>query len=588
MKDLWRALGYLRPYWRTALGAFIALIVVTVTNLISPQILRVVIDQGITVKDLGVIIYASLALLAVAGLRDVATFAQSYWSEKSSQGAAYTMRNAIFSRVENLSFSYHDKAQTGQLMTRVTNDVDTVRNFTGNSLLQLVNAIVMLFGSAIILLLTNWKLALIALLMIPAIFVVFFVFLRNIAPRFRTVQQKLGGLNTILQENLAGVRVVKAFGREPYELNRYRAANNDLLTENLAIVRGTTFTFPLIFFISNLGTLAIIWFGGSQVIDGSLQLGQLVAFNSYLSFLLQPVFILGQTISQISQSAASAKRVLEVIDAPIEVTDKPDATTLPPIQGRVVFEKVDFKYAGSDVLTLDNVSFVAEAGQTIAILGRTGSGKSSLINMIPRFYDVTGGRVCIDNYDVRDVTLSSLRSQIGIVLQETTLFSGTIRDNIAYGKPNASDAQVIAAARAAQAHNFIMAYADGYNTIIGERGVGLSGGQQQRLAIARALLLDPALLILDDSTSAVDAETEFQIQQALQTLLANRTSFIIAQRISTVRNADSILLLDKGQLVAQGTHQYLLIHNPLYCEIVESQLYDDDAIPDNPQPVAVS
>ena len=588
MKDLWRALGYLRPYWRTALGAFIALVVVTATNLISPQILRVVIDQGITVKDLAVIIYASLALLAVAGLRDVATFIQSYWSEKSSQGAAYTMRNAIFSRVENLSFSYHDKAQTGQLMTRVTNDVDTVRNFTGNSLLQLVNAIVMLFGSATILLLTNWKLALIALLMIPAIFVVFFVFLRSIAPRFRVVQQKLGGLNTILQENLAGVRVVKAFGREPYELNRYRAANNDLLTENLAIVRGTTFTFPLIFFISNLGTLAVIWFGGSQVIDGSLQLGQLVAFNSYLSFLLQPVFILGQTISQISQSAASARRVLEVIDAPIEVTDKPDATMLPPIQGRVVFEKVEFKYAGSEVPTLDNVSFVAEAGQTIAILGRTGSGKSSLINMIPRFYDVTGGRVCIDNNDVRDVTLSSLRSQIGIVLQETTLFSGTIRENIAYGKPDASDAQVIAAARAAQAHDFIVAYADGYNTIIGERGVGLSGGQQQRLAIARALLLDPALLILDDSTSAVDAETEYQIQQALQTLMANRTSFIIAQRISTVRNADSILLLDKGQLVAQGTHQYLLIHNPLYCEIVESQLYNDDAIADNPQPVGVN
>lgn len=588
MKDLWRALGYLRPYWRTALGAFIALVVVTATNLISPQILRVVIDQGITVKDLAVIIYASLALLAVAGLRDVATFIQSYWSEKSSQGAAYTMRNAIFSRVENLSFSYHDKAQTGQLMTRVTNDVDTVRNFTGNSLLQLVNAIVMLFGSATILLLTNWKLALIALLMIPAIFVVFFVFLRSIAPRFRVVQQKLGGLNTILQENLAGVRVVKAFGREPYELNRYRAANNDLLTENLAIVRGTTFTFPLIFFISNLGTLAVIWFGGSQVIDGSLQLGQLVAFNSYLSFLLQPVFILGQTISQISQSAASARRVLEVIDAPIEVTDKPDATMLPPIQGRVVFEKVEFKYAGSEVPTLDNVSFVAEAGQTIAILGRTGSGKSSLINMIPRFYDVTGGRVCIDNNDVRDVTLSSLRSQIGIVLQETTLFSGTIRENIAYGKPDASDAQVIAAARAAQAHDFIVAYADGYNTIIGERGVGLSGGQQQRLAIARALLLDPALLILDDSTSAVDAETEYQIQQALQTLMANRTSFIIAQRISTVRNADSILLLDKGQLVAQGTHQYLLIHNPLYCEIVESQLYNDDAISDNPQPVGVN
>ncbi len=578
MSDLWRVLGYLRKYWVTALGAFLSLLVVTATNLVSPQILRIVIDQGISAKNLLVVIYASLGLLGIAVIRDLASFTQSYWSEKASQGAAYDMRNAIFARLEHLSFSYHDKAQTGQLMTRITSDVENVRNFTGAGILQLLNAIVMLLGSATILLISNWKLASLALLMVPAIFAVFFVFLTRVGPRFRVVQQKLGNLNTILQENLAGVRVVKAFVREPYEHDRYFTANDDLLQENLGIVRSSSLAFPLIFFISNLGTLAVIWFGGSQVISGSLSVGALVAFNSYLSFLLMPVFILGSTITSLTQSSASAKRVFEVVDAPIEVKDAPDAITLPPLQGRVSFEKVTFRYAGSETPTLDDISFTGQPGQTVAILGRTGSGKSSIINLIPRFYDVTEGRVLVDDHDVRSVTLASLRSQIGIVLQETNLFSGTIRDNIAYGRPSATQQEVEAAAQAAQAHNFIMSFPTGYDTIVGERGVGLSGGQKQRIAIARALLLNPALLILDDSTSAVDAETEFQIQQALVHLMKDRTSFVIAQRISTVRNADLVLLIDGGKLVAQGTHAELEKTSGLYCELLESQLVNNERL----------
>ncbi len=576
MKDLWRALGYLRPYWRPAAGAFVSLLFVTVTNLVNPQILRLVVDQGISARNLEAILYTSLALLVVAVIRGIFSFTQGYWSEKASQGSAYDLRNTIFSQVENLSFSYHDKAQTGQLMTRVTSDVDQVRNFTGGSLLQLVNAVVMLFGSATILFLTNWRLALVALSIIPAIMVVFIFFFRTIGPRFRVVQQKLGNLNTVLQENLAGVRVVKAFGREPYELKRYRVSNDDLLKENLAVVRGTTLTFPLIFTIANLGTLAVIWFGGNEVIGGSLSVGELVAFNAYLGFLLMPVFVLGNTATLLTQSGASAKRVFEVIDAPIEVSDKPDAVALPKVQGQVAFEKVSFRYAGSENDTLEDISFEAAPGQTIAILGRTGSGKSSIINLIPRFYDATEGRVTIDGQDVRDVRLSSLRSQIGIVLQETTLFSGTIRENIAYGRPDATEAEIEAAARAAQAHDFVTGFPEGYATIVGERGVGLSGGQKQRIAIARALLFNPALLILDDSTSAVDSETEYQIQQALLQLMAGRTSFIIAQRLSTVRNADLILLLDKGRLVAKGTHQQLIIRNTLYCDVCESELITDD------------
>jgi len=578
MGDLWRAPGYLRKYWATTSGAFLSLLFVTATNLISPQILCIVIDQGISAKNLMVVIYASLGLLAVAGIRDLSSFTQGYWSEKASQGAAYDMRNTIFAHLERLSFSYHDRAQTGQLMTRVTSDVEAVRNFTGAGILQLLNAIVMLLGSATILLISNWKLASLALLMVPAIFVVFFVFLTRVGPRFRIVQQKLGNLNTVLQENLAGVRVVKAFVREPYEHDRYFKANDDLLQENLGIVRSSSFAFPLIFFIANLGTFAVIWFGGLQVIGGTLSIGALVAFNSYLSFLLMPVFILGSTITSLSQAAASARRVFEVVDAPIEVKDALNATTLPPLQGRVSFEKVNFRYAGSEVLTLDDISFTARPGQTVAILGRTGSGKSSIINLIPRFYDVTDGRVLVDGNDVRAVTLTSLRSQIGIVLQETNLFSGTIRDNIAYGRPSATQQEVEAAAQAAQAHTFIMSFPTGYDTLVGERGVGLSGGQKQRIAIARALLLNPALLILDDSTSAVDAETEFQIQQALLHLMQDRTSFVIAQRISTVRNADLVLLIDGGKLVAQGTHAELEKTSGLYCELLESQLMNNEKL----------
>lgn len=575
MGDLWRALGYLRQYWPVTLGAFASLLVVTLISLLTPQILQVLINRGISAGNLSVIFSASLLLLLVAGIRNLFTFLQGFWSEKASQSAAYEMRNAIFARLEHLSFSYHDQAQTGQLLTRVTSDVDTVRNFTGNGLLQLVNAIVLLFGSAIILLLTNWSLAIIVLTIVPAILIIFLFFLRRIGPRFRLVQQKLGNLTTILQENLAGVRVIKAFVREPYEVARYRSANDDLLQENLTIVRGTSLSFPLIFFLANLGTLAVIWFGGAQVIGGQLTIGALVAFNSYLTYLLVPVFVLGSAITSITQSAASAHRVFEVIDAPIEVADKPDAISLTHLHGRVVFEDVSFRYAGSEIMTLTKVSFVTQAGQTVAILGKTGSGKSTIINLIPRFYDVTDGRVLVDEYDVRDVTLASLRSQIGIVLQETNLFSGTIRENIAYGRPSATQEEIEAAARAAQAHSFITSFPTGYETVVGERGIGLSGGQKQRIAIARALLLNPSLLILDDSTSAVDAETEYQIQQALQTLMENRTSFIIAQWISTVRNADLILLIQEGRLIAQGTHEELLRSSCEYAELLESQLLSE-------------
>jgi ATP-binding cassette subfamily B multidrug efflux pump len=575
MRSLRRAIGYLGPYWLIAVGAVASLALVTAANLVTPLLIRYVIDDGITPGSASAILWGALGLVGVALVRGLFNFTQGYWSEKASQNVAFDVRNRLFDKIQSLSFSYHDRAQTGQLMTRLTSDVEMVRQFTGMGLFQFINALIMLFGSATLLLVMNWRLALIVLATIPFMLLLVGRFLMTIRPLFERVQARLGALNTILQENLAGVRVVKAFAREPFEASRFYDANQAYLKINLQTVRAFAANFPLIFFIFNLGTLGIVWVGGNMAISERLSLGELAAFIAYLNFMIFPIMMIGMLGAMVARAAASARRIFEILDAQSEVTDRPGAVPLPPIQGRVAFEDVTFRYLGGERDTLSGVSFAAEPGQTVAILGATGSGKSTIINLIPRFYDVTGGRVTVDGHDVRDVTLDSLRSQIGIVLQETTLFSGTIRDNIAYGRPDAGDEEVIRAAQAAQAHDFIMEMPDGYQARVGERGVGLSGGQRQRVAIARALLLDPHILILDDSTSSVDAETEYQIQQALDQLMMGRTSFVIAQRISTVRNADLILVLDRGRLAAMGTHQQLLAESPLYAEIVYSQLRED-------------
>lgn len=574
MKAVSRALVYLWQYWPTALGALLSLLLVNAANLVTPQLLRQLIDRGIQQLDLRTVWYIAAALVGVAIVRGFFNFLQGYWSEVTSQGVAYELRNTIFEKLQNLSFSYHDRAQTGKLMTRMTSDVELVRMFVGSGLLQLLSAVIMLIGAIAIMSLMSWRLALIILSMIPAILVVLGMFIARITPISKIVQQNLGALNTILQENLAGMRVVKAFARESYELERYGRQNRELLQSNLELIRVFTTFFPVVFFIANLGVLAVVWFGGLQVINQSLTLGELVAFTGYLGFLLMPMFMIGMIGSMFSRAEASAQRIFEVIDARSDVQEKPGAQPLPPVRGQVVFEDVSFRYIGSEEDVLSGVSFVVQPGQLVAILGKTGAGKSTIINLIPRFYDATRGRVLIDGTDVREVTLNSLRSQIGIVLQEATLFQGSVRENIAYGRPDATLEEVVAAAQAAQAHEFILDLPQGYDTQIGERGVGLSGGQKQRIAIARALLVDPKILILDDSTSSVDAETEYKIQQALETLMENRTSFIIAQRISTVRNADLILLLDNQKLVAQGTHEELLRSSEIYVEILETQFGD--------------
>ncbi len=583
MKPLTRALGHLRKYWLVTLGAYISLLIATASNLVTPRLIQIIIDQGISGRNLTVIVWMALGLVGLALGRSFFQFAQGYLSERASQGVAYDLRNALYAKIQSLSFSYHDRAQTGQLLTRATNDVELVRMFTGMGFLQFLNSVVMLIGSLVLLFAINWRLALVAVVILPLVLGLFGVFGLKARPMFSRVQKKLSALNTILQENLAGVQVVKAFAREPFEAERFGKSNRELLDEFLKVARLMAFLFPTLFLVFNLSTLAIYWYGGFQVIGGHLTVGQLVAFNTYLMMVMMPVGILGMIVTMISRAAASAERVFEILDAQSEVADAPHARPLPPIEGRVAFENVRFRYfafgehrrtAGGQESewVLDGVSFVAEPGQTVALLGATGSGKSTIINLIPRFYDVSEGRITVDGHDVRDVTLESLRSQIGIVLQETTLFTGTIRDNIAFGKPEATMEEIVAAAKAAAAHEFIMSFPDGYDTEVGERGVTLSGGQRQRIAIARALLLNPRILILDDSTSSVDFATEQRIQQALTELMKGRTSFVIAQRISTVLNADQILVLDKGRIVARGTHEELLESSPIYAEIYHSQL----------------
>ena len=584
---LGRAIRYLGGQKRSATITYAALVVATLAQLAVPVLVQGMIDAvtkvGTTSNDRdlaeSLILNAAALIVIFAALRGVFSFLQAFFSETTSQGLAFDLRNALFAKIQRLSFSYYDQNQTGQLMIRATDDVERLRGFIAQGLLMTAQSLLLLIGALVVLALTNFQLTLVVLPLLPIALVVFMFFGRISQPLFRVVQQRLSTLNTILQENMAGLKVVKAFARESYEEQRFDDAATALMEQQLRVNRIFAFLFPIVFLVAQIGQASILYFGGRQILDGTLNLGAYQQFSLYLAYVFFPLGQLGFVISMMAQASASASRIFEVLDAKSEITDQPGARSLPSITGHVEFREVTFRYFGGEPV-LQGVSFVAKPGQTVALLGATGSGKTSIINLLPRFYDVSAGAVLIDGQDVREVTIDSLRSQIGLVLQETNLFSGTIRDNIAFGRPEATDAEVIAAAQAAAAHDFIEGFPEGYETRVGERGVTLSGGQKQRVAIARALLLDPRLLILDDSTSSVDLQTEVKIQQALDKLLQGRTSFVIAQRISTVVRADVILVLDQGRVAASGTHAELLENSPIYCEIYSSQLIGD------PTPVA--
>jgi ATP-binding cassette, subfamily B, multidrug efflux pump len=576
---LLRSLRFLRPYRRLTAGAYLLLLLITALALTIPQFIRWIVDRGIRERDMDFLLWAVGVLLMLTAIKGVFTFFQGRWTEVASQGVAYDLRNAVHQKLAHLSFAYHDHTETGQLLSTAIRDVDRIRFLTGRAVLRLAESGTLILGTTAVLLWMNPQLALLAMATIPVLTWRAFDYGRHFRPISRTIQDQVGVLTARLEQNLRGARVVKAFAQEEPEIERFDRQNDHWFDLSAEAARLQAVNVPMLDLIANASTVIIIWYGGYLVINGGLTLGELVAFTTYMAQLVGPVRRMGSIIPAIAQAVASGERVFEILDAESAVQEAPDAVELPPVRGHVRFENVSFGYL-DDHPVLQEISFAAKPGQVVALLGSTGSGKSSVINLIPRFYDPTCGRVTIDGNDIRTVTLQSLRSQIAVVLQGSLLFAASIRENIAFGRPDATDEEVIAAARAAQAHDFIVQMPQGYDSHVGEQGVTLSGGQKQRISIARALLADPRILILDDATASVDTQTEQQIQKALDRLMEGRTSFVIAQRLSTVRMAHLILVLDNGRIATAGTHQELLKRSALYAEIYQRQLRPQEELPE--------
>jgi ATP-binding cassette subfamily B protein len=574
LSEIKKLLPFVKPYWKRATVALVLLTSLVFMDLSIPRLIQRIIDQGINQHNQTVVIQTSLIMIGISVLSTVIAIGNSILSVQVGESVARDLRDALFLKIQTFSFGNLDRQNTGQLMVRLTSDVSALKTLTQMSLRIGTRAPLLMVGSLILMVSTSPSLALTMLPLLVVTSVILVIFTQKMEPLFRIVQQKLDRLNTVLQENVSGVRLVKAFVRADFEGQRFEAANKNYTDESIRVMQFMSSMSPALTVCVNIGMVIVIWAGGMQSIQGSLSVGQIVAFTNYLLTTMTPLTMMAMLSNNWANGLASAKRVNEIFNTVPEVQDASDALALPArISGEVVFENVNFHYNGNgDEPVLEGVNLTAEAGQTVAILGATGSGKSSLINLIPRFYDVSTGRVLIDGMDVRQISQDTLLAQIASVPQESILFSGTIRDNIRYGRPQASDEEVEAAAKAAQAHDFIMHLSQGYDSHVEARGTNFSGGQKQRIAIARALLMQPKILILDDSTSSVDVETETKIQDALENNMHSHTSFVVAQRISTVLKADKIVVIDKGRIVAEGTHKDLLTTSPIYQEIYESQL----------------
>lgn len=575
MRTLSRILRSLRPYYPQVALMLFCMLVVLAASLVTPSIIQFVIDQGVLRRDALAMVQAGLLVAGVGLVRALFNFGRRYSGEWLINRTAYDFRNALYNKIQRLPFDYHDRAQTGQLMSRCTEDVNALSRFVGQSSVDLLSISLLLVGIVVLLFRQSVTLTLIGLgpLLALAGITVFMGAVLN--PMFLNIDQALGDVSSAVQENLSGVQVVRAFARELFERDKFARPNRRLWFARVDMLATWGLFMPTMTIMVMASTALILWFGGQMVIAGSLSLGELAAFNAYLLLLAAPVQGLGFVVQAVGEAMAGGTRIFEILDLPEDIQSPLNPEPLPVLAGEVRFENVSFAYRNSRP-ALHDLNFEARPNQVVALIGPTGSGKTSLINLIPRFYDITSGRVLVDGRDVRTVELKELRSQIGIVLQTSLLFSTTIGENIAFGRVGAAEADILAAARAARAHDFIQALPEGYDTVVGERGVTLSGGQRQRVAIARALLMNPRILILDDATSSVDTQTEYLIQQALDTLMEGRTTFVIAQRLSTVKRADLILVLQAGRIVQRGRHAELVEQPGLYQEIYNLQLKDQE------------
>ena len=571
MRILLRLVGFVKKYRQRMLLAFICMLASLVFSLAIPRLLGEGVDTILGYGDRSRLIWLAVAVLVAGALRGISAFGYTYLTELVSQRTAYDIRNTLYDKLQRLSFAFHDQAQTGELMSRATADVEAIRMFLGRGLLGVFGISILSIGISYLLISLNWTLALLTL---PFLFVVGWrvvIVSRRLRPIWLKIQQLMARLGTILEENLTGVRTVKAFAHEQEESKKFSAQATLLYDEHISATRQRALNIPIMMFAITIPIAVILWYGGRQVMAGNLTIGGVIQFILYLGMMAMPVRNLGFITNIFSRAVSAGQRIFEILDTESVVQEKPGAIELNGVKGEVHFENVSFSY-DSVAPILKNVSFNVQPGELVALVGGLGSGKSTIAHLIPRFYDVSSGGITIDGIDVRDVTLDSLRRNVGIVQQNTFLFSATIRDNIAYGTVNADMEHIVAVAKAAQLHDFIESLADGYETWVGERGVTLSGGQKQRLVIARTLLINPRILIMDDSTSSVDVETEHLMRQAMDKLIKGRTTFIITHRLSIIKNADLILVLKDGQVVERGRHSELIAANGFYQQIYESQL----------------
>ncbi len=564
-------------YWPATVVAMSCVVAVTYLNIVVPLVVREIVDKVLVRGMYDQLAWLSLSIILIAALKSIFSFTQRFSQQYIGQRVVFDLRNSLFKSLEEKSFSFYDQAQTGQLMSRVTSDVEQVRALLAWWLETLIASILMVGSVVFVISTIDIRLMLLYLATVPLVLVGAYNFSKRIRPRFALTREIYGDMTSVIQQTIVGTKVVRAFAQEEYERRKFALTHGRYLKTNLEIWRYRSMFMPFMAFTLTLGTALVYWYGGGEVIRGGMTVGSLVASAAYLAMLVMPVRFIGFLITFYQQAITGAERIFEIMDAKPEVEEKPNAIELPMMQKEIAFRNISFEYAPG-VKVLDRINLVVKAGETIALLGATGSGKSSLIHLIPRFYDVTEGSIEIDGIDLRDVKLRSLRQQIGIVLQETFLFSSSIKENIAYGRPNATMQEIERVAKIAGAHDFISSFPDKYDTKVGEKGITLSGGQRQRIAIARALLLNPRILIFDDSTSSVDVETEHEIQQALQMLLQNRTTFIITQRVSTIKNATRIVVFENGEIAEEGSHEELLAKNGIYAKIYRTQFKEQEEL----------